>query len=508
MGKSMIIVGAGIAGLSTGCYARKNDYQTTIFEMHNLPGGLCAAWKRKGYKFDISMHMLTGSKSGPLYRMWQELGVTRDQQFHYHDEAVRVESDGKSLSFCADARRLEEQMIALSPADAKLSREFVRLFNGNHLMNALSLKPSETMGLLDSLKMIAAMVPHVPVMLKYGKQTLQDFASRFKDPFLRDAIPFVVDSPGWPSPRFPMVAMAGFIKAGMLEAGVPLGGSQAVLVRMAKYYKELGGEIHYRSRVKDVIVENHRAVGIRLEDGSEHRADTVVWAGDGRTVIFDILGGKYLDDSIRQMYDTWIPVVPLVQVMLGVNQDLSGLPHVNIFKIEKPITVAGEERPYIYFRHRCFDPSMAPPGKSVAEVWYATRYEYWEELARDRERYKEEKKRIAGITIAELDKRWPGFASSVEVVDVPTPVTYFRYTGNWKGSPDGWYITPENMSKMKMKRNLPGLSGFYMVGQWTAPFTGTVMAALSGRQLIEVLCKRDGRPFAASERSSVKALAG
>jgi phytoene dehydrogenase-like protein len=89
----------------------------------------------------------------------------------------------------------------------------------------------------------------------------------------------------------------------------------------------------------------------------------------------------------------------------------------------------------------------------------------------------------------------------VEVVDVPTPVTYVRYTGNWQGSPDGWYITPENMRKQNPLRSLPGLSGFYMVGQWTLPFSGTVMAALSGRQLVQVLCARNGTPFVTSRPS-------
>lgn len=74
-------------------------------------------------------------------------------------------------------------------------------------------------------------------------------------------------------------------------------------------------------------------------------------------------------------------------------------------------------------------------------------------------------------------------------------MTYVRYTGNWQGSVDGWYITPDNMREQKMKRSLPGLSQLYMVGQWTAPFTGTVGAALSGRQLVQILCKKARRPF-------------
>jgi phytoene dehydrogenase-like protein len=498
MEKRMVIVGAGIAGLSTGCYARMNGYTATILEMHNIPGGLCTAWTRKGYTFDISMHMLVGSKTGPLRQMWQELGVVGDQGFFYHDEMARIESGGKRLSVCTDPRRLEEQMLALSPADARLTKELIRLLSGRDMSGAMSLKPAEMAGPYDTLKTLAAVLPLMGTFRKYGKLTIQEFAQRFQDPFLRDAVRFIIDSPGWPMPRFPMVGMAGLLKSAVAEAGVPLGGSQGVVFQMADLYQKLGGEIHYRSRVNDVIIEDDQAVGVRLEDGAEHRADTVVWAGDGHTVIFDILGGRYLDDEVRSMYDEWTPCVPLVHVMLGVARDLSSEPRRIVFELEKPFSIAGEEHRWLYCLHHCFDQSMAPPGKSAVEVWYATRYDYWEELALDRVRYEAEKKRIADVTIAELDKRWPGFASQIEVVDVPTPATYVRYTGNWRGSPDGWCITPENMTKQTMLRSLPGLSGFHMVGQWTVPFSGTVMAALSGRQLIQLLCKRDGRPFVTS----------
>ena len=57
-GKSIIIIGAGIAGLSAGCYGQMNNYQTRIFEMHNLPGGLCTSWKRQGYTIDGCLHWL------------------------------------------------------------------------------------------------------------------------------------------------------------------------------------------------------------------------------------------------------------------------------------------------------------------------------------------------------------------------------------------------------------------------------------------------------------------
>jgi len=49
--KSIIIIGAGIGGLATGCYAQMNGYRTQIFEMHTQPGGVCTSWKRRGYYY-------------------------------------------------------------------------------------------------------------------------------------------------------------------------------------------------------------------------------------------------------------------------------------------------------------------------------------------------------------------------------------------------------------------------------------------------------------------------
>jgi phytoene dehydrogenase-like protein len=471
-----------------------NGYKATILEMNSIPGGLCTAWTRKGYTFDISMHMLTGSKSGAFHEMWQELGVMENRRFHYHSEMCTVESGGRKLSFCTDRQRLEEQMLALSPADAKLTREFVRLVCGPNMMGAASLKPAELVGLFDNLGMMFAILPLMGTFRKYGKMTIQEFAGRFQDPFLREAVRMTIDGPGWPMARFPMAGLAGFFQSSVSEAGVPVGGSQPVANTIAERFRKLGGEFRYKCRVADVLVENNRAVGVKLADGAEVRADEVIWAADGHTLIFDILGGRYIDERIRGMYEKWTPVRPVVHVCLGVARDMSKEPARVGFELDQPITVAGEERKWLSVIHHSFDPSMAPAGKSAVEVWYPCRCEYWQELEKDRPRYDAEKERIAELTITELDRRWPGFRAQIEVVDVPTPATYVRYTGNWQASPDGWYVTPDNMRTNPL-RSLPGLAGLHMAGQWTAPFTGTVIAALTGRQVVQLLCRQDRRRF-------------
>ena len=70
--KSIIIAGAGIAGLSAGCYGQMNGYRTQIFESHDKPGGLCTSWKRQGYTIDGCLHWLVGSSPGSAFhRIWR-----------------------------------------------------------------------------------------------------------------------------------------------------------------------------------------------------------------------------------------------------------------------------------------------------------------------------------------------------------------------------------------------------------------------------------------------------
>lgn len=116
---SVIIIGAGFAGLSAGIYAQMSGYRTQIFEMHDLPGGLCTAWKRKGYTIDGCIHWLVGSspQSG-MYRYWEEVGIAQGREFINMDEYMRYEStDGRTLILYTNVDRLEKHLLEFSPQD-------------------------------------------------------------------------------------------------------------------------------------------------------------------------------------------------------------------------------------------------------------------------------------------------------------------------------------------------------------------------------------------------------
>jgi phytoene dehydrogenase-like protein len=96
-----------------------------------------------------------------------------------------------------------------------------------------------------------------------------------------------------------------------------------------------------------------------------------------------------------------------------------------------------------------------------------------------------------------MESLYPGITEAIEAVDVATPLTTERYTGNYKGSIQGWGINPETTQK-GMKKTVPGLENFYMAGQWVSVGGGLPGVAPCGRDVIHIICHEDGKKFVTS----------
>jgi phytoene dehydrogenase-like protein len=143
-----------------------------------------------------------------------------------------------------------------------------------------------------------------------------------------------------------------------------------------------------------------------------------------------------------------------------------------------------------------FDPTLAEEGKTCVIVMFESfGHEYWMNLREnDRDKYKEEKQRIADRVIDLLEEKIGDIKKNVEVIDVATPATFSRYTNNWKGSYEGWLPGPGALT-YKIKKELPGLKNFYMIGQWVEPGGGLPSAITSGRGVTQIICKKDRKRF-------------
>jgi phytoene dehydrogenase-like protein len=500
MEKKIVIIGAGIAGLSAGCYARMNGYDVEIHEAHNLPGGLCTSWKRGNYVIDGCIHWLTDSSPGTgFYRIWEELGAVQGRQMFNHDIFSSVVGlDGRRLHFYTDVDRLEDHLRTLSSPDAGAIKDLCGLIRRLARFPSYRVgKAPELMGLWDNVRTMARMVPYLKDFSNAGDLTLGALGARFTDPLLRGAIANFL-------PDETMPAMALVLTLGPMSrrvAGYPLGGSLELARAIEQRFLSLGGRIVYRSRVEKVLERAGRAVGMRLADGDEVSADYVISASDMRATLFSLLDGSRVDPLHRSLLETGRLYAPIVQVTFGVNMDFSD--HISCigtsYELEQPIEIAGRRQAYFLLKNYCYDPSLAPPGKSVVGSGATTDWSYWEPLIGNRAAYDAEKKKIAAICRDQIEHRYPGFTSKIEMTDVATPHTFARYTGNWKGTYMTWMLSGDFQRKHRyVPKTVPGLSGFYLASMWTNPPGGISGAASVGREVVQLLCHDDRKRFVTS----------
>ncbi len=493
--KKIAIIGAGIAGLSAGIHARANGYDAEIFEAHDLPGGLCTSWKRGEYLVDGCIHWLCGSSGrGALGRYLTEVGALEGRRFIDREELTRIEvgPEGDRRWFVAytEPGRLAAHLRELSPGDAEEIDRFEALIRKFVDFPVSTDKPLELWGAGDYLSMIKAMKPFMREYREYGKLTVADYSRRFESAHIREGLYGILAMPDFSF--FALLMMLGWHAS--KNAGYPLGGSLDLARALEKNFLALGGRIRYGSRVSEILTERKKAVGVRLENGSAHRADEIVSAADGWTTIYGLLGGKYTNGKIDRMYRDLPLFNSLFCLSLGVRRDLSALPSLSVRCLKKHVVVEGITLDKIGVKHYCDDPAMAPEGKSLVEIMYPADFDRWKKLSSDKAAYAAEKDAVSSVLLGALEEILPGIGDDVEMKDAATPVTWERYTSNRKGTIEGWFITPGTM-ELRVPKKLPGLRNFSMAGQWVQPGGGITTCVKSGRDAVYRICVKDGKKF-------------
>lgn len=493
----IIIVGAGIAGLAAGCYAQMNGYRSQIFEKNANPGGLCTASHQQGYTFDGCIHYLFGTGTGqPFHQIWQELGATQGLAFIYQDEFMRiVGSQGETLVVYSNPDRLESHLKTLSPADAPLIESFcagVRRFTEFDL-SWLQQKPKSLMTGADWARLGRRLLPFAKPMAKWGSLPIREFAQRFRSPFLRRAIAQLISWPDVPT----MVAMSMLAYQHNGNVGSPLGGSLNFARAIEQRYHQLGGQIHYGVPVENVLVEADRAVGVKLNTGESYQSDRVISASDGRYTLYHLLEGRYLNRALEKLYGDRTPTQSQVQVSMGINRDFSNQPHWTTYLLDQPIAIAGASHAEFSVKHYCFDPALAPPGKSVVTLLLSANYSRWQGKAMGGLLDPSPDHPAIAPLINQFTQLYPDIRDDIECVEITTPLDYEQTTGNWQGSICGWALNKDTLPLLikGIPKTLPNLQGFYMAGQWVEPGGSLPIVAMSGRNAIQQICDADQRTF-------------
>lgn len=495
--KSIIIIGAGLAGLSVGSYGRMNGYRTHILEHHSEPGGVAKAWKHGGYLIDGGIHYLMGHRPGiACHEVYRELGLLHHRCFPDLDTFVHFtdENSGRQISFTGDLDRMARDLKAIAPDDAGFVDSFVkgiRAFQRTDIFGTLD-QPPELLGVSGLFKQFWGLRR---TLMYYGgpfNEPVEKFVRHIKSEALRRILVnlFLPEVPVW----FVMLILSLLAnrQMGLLE-----GSCSDFVASMEERYQGLSGKISFNATVREILIENHRAVGVRLEDGTEHRADVVVAAGDGFNTLFSLLGGRFVSPKLKECYRTWQHLCPIVTVSFGVHQEYPGESPLKFLLLKQPMTIGNVTINGFPVRIFNYGTRFSPPGKTVVQVLLHSDWDFWDQLRGDRAGYEAEKKRVCAEALSRLEPHYPGITARVELTDIATPYTTWRYTLNHKGAFMGWVPTPKALRTL-FPKTLPGLENFYMAGQWIMPGGGVPPCLYSGRHVIQILCKRDKKRFATS----------
>lgn len=495
--KKIVIIGAGISGLSAGCYMQMNGFETEIHELHNLPGGLCTSWEREGYNIDGCIHWLIGSKPGSQFnRMWNELIDMKQIQFVDFDIYNRFTSvDGKFIDIYTNPDKLEEELLKKAPEDSELILEFCNLIRKFKDFEPPADITMEISTFKEKLSLTVKMAKYMKDLSKYSKISSKDFAARAKNKLLRFTLEnlFVPEM----SVIFNIMTLVWFDRK---DAGYPIGGSLYFSRQIEKKYLSLGGKIHYKSKVESIITENRGktdiATGIITNKGEKHEADLIISAADGHFTQFNMLKGKYLTNKWKERFETFKTFSSYLQVSIGVKRKIN--PHVHSGVIQTDHYKVSEQERLDGFGYRIhdFDPTLSPEGRSLITTLIPVNdYEYWTSLRiNDHKVYLAEKERISNWVIDILENQFKDIKNNIDMLDVSTPATVIRYTNNWKGSFEGWILSPQT-GFAAFEKELPGLNNFYQIGQWIEPGGGLPTALMSGRNVTKIICKREEIPF-------------
>ncbi|UYP46045.1 hypothetical protein NEF87_002330 [Candidatus Lokiarchaeum ossiferum] len=497
--KKVVIIGAGVAGLASGIYAKKNGFDAEIYEAHSKPGGLCTSWKRGGYIFE-TMHWLVGTKKGNFWnKIFTEVGAFQNLEMKTYDEYIRYcFPDKDDIIFYTDIDKLHDHFMKIAPEDKKEINKFCKTVKKLVNFNYIPEKPRQQMNFLDNVKSAFKILPFLKILSSCMKISLNEYSKRFKNQQLRRAFKniFLNDE----TSVFGFFYILAMFHKG--TNGYPIGGSLEVIRNMEKTYLNLGGNINYNSPVKKILHNAGNVSSIVLENGKEIFGDFFISSGDLFVALESMLGIKSENSPYKDLFLEKNMCKPCFQVSLGVNHNFINKTN-SVYRylpLKETIKIAGHEFD-ILETHQNFGLPFAPKNRSNLVISYNhySEFESWFEFAEDREKYSTQKKEILAITIKALEEHYPGISNNIETTDVATPKTFQRYTQSWNGTFNSWHPTPKNARSMMKQRpyQLREFQNLYFAGRYIFPPGGIPPSVKTGRDVLQLICKKEKKIFKA-----------
>ncbi len=504
----VVVIGSGLSGLTCANFLVREGKKVLLLEQAHQPGGCMSGFRRKGFYFDGGDQSI--ESGGVAFPILKELDI---YDLHKWEKCeYRVKSP--KTDFLVDSiDTVEENFQKEIPGDPGIKvvfkeiKEFAKVFE--HLM-ALSVAAME-----QPRGNIGKLMKIMPAMRKWSHPDFRGkLCSAIQDPVMRNWF----SSYGYS--HMPFHLFAGFWHFWVDDYWYPSGGIQSLMNNMLKKMEEYGGEARFKTSVKKILVENGEIAGVLTDNDEKIEAGYVVYTGDYKKLVSDILGEQYFKPAFVDKVNRANVTESFVAAYLGLDIPTEELK--TIMKAHHVVTFPGfdfvipkensdidvHSRASIELSAPSFaDSSLAPEGKSslVLQTFTNARWQnYWHNNGFDHNRtpeYKELKKLVGMQLVKGAESIIPNLSSRIDFMDVSSPLTIKRFTRNTDGATAGWSHDQSKeaiVGKYGYFKFRSQVKGLYTAGHYSFWPGGIPSVISSGKFAANFILKKD--PFAKMDR--------
>lgn len=482
----IVVIGAGIGGLTAGALLLKAGHQLTVLEAQTYPGGSAGTYYHKGYRFDAGATLAGGfSPGGPHARLGEALGLS--WPIEPVDPAWVVHlPNGRSITQWADPARWQAEWQAVFPGTEQFWKRQEMLADVAWDISSRPF-PWPPQSFQDILTLGEAVRPKTLKALPYLFKTVADLTDS-TDPDFRAFL----------DGQLLISAQTTAEKANALYGSAALdlprrgvnhvkGGIGSLAETLVDWIRENGGQVLYRQQVEQILLDGGKTAEIVTKKklklaGDYFLANVTPWALNR---LLQDKAPDRLQEEVSRRQATW----GAFTLYLGL--DSARLPHdtADHHQVIKSHDRLGEGNSVFISLSDPADDSRAPAGKRAATLSTHTDIStWWRRREGDKSEYEAWRDRYADKLLNAAERAMPGIKEAVELCLPGTPVTFEFYTGRPKGMVGGF---PQK-SLFDVRGPGTGVPNLWLVGDSIFPGQSTAAVTLGGMRVADTVLQAIG----------------